>query len=323
MILSAVGLWGWLVYPRVMVFYLRLSLPKGRLPHLGLPRTADDKFLWRKLFDHDPLFTILCDKVAVKTWAREACPDLDTAPLLWAGPDPADIPEAVLAGDVIVKANHGCGTNLILRGGHRDRAALIAQARAWLATDHGKRRREWGYADIPRQILVEPLMAPASDPVQDLKYYCFGDRILRMIQIVGRSEGSMSARIYEPDAAGSLQVTDIPAEVTPLLYHGGLPGTATRAEDLARRIGAGLDHVRVDFLTNGKALWLGEMTLYNLAGRLTRGGSDPGHPANLAWDLRRTHFLRNPPRTGWRARYAAALLRELNRQAGDRTHGAD
>jgi hypothetical protein len=75
--------------------------------------------------------------------------------------------------------------------------------------------------------------------------------------------------------------------------------------------------VRVGFLTNGEVLWLGEMTLYNLAGRFSRGGSDPDHPAALAWDLRKAHFLRNPPQTGWRAGYAQALRRELDRQAAE------
>lgn len=317
----AVALWGWTAQTRVMIFYLKLALPNGRMPCLGFPQTVDDKFMWRKLFDHDPLFTALCDKVAVKAWIRETFPDVETAPLLWTGADPAEIPEELLAGDVIVKANHGCGTNRIIRDGIYNREALISEARRWLATDHGKGRREWGYLNIPRRILVEPLMIDATSPVQELKYYCFGDRILRLIQIVGRNEDSLSARVYEPDGDNTLNLTNIPAEVSPRLYHGGLPATSARAEALARRIGSDFDHVRIDFLTNGRELWLGEMTLYNLAGRLSRGGSDPSHPATLAWDLRRTDFLRNPPQSGWRAIYARALLRELNRhRATDASH---
>ncbi len=316
--IRAVGLWGWIAQTRVMIFYVKLALPHGRLPALGFPQTVNDKFMWRKLFDHDPMFTTLCDKVAVKTWVREAFPDVQTARLLWDGVDPADIPERVLASDVIVKANHGCGTNRIIRGGAYNRDELMSEARRWLATDHGKGRREWGYVKIPRRILVEPLMVDATSPVQELKYYCFGDRIMRLIQIVGRNDGSLSARTYEPDARNVLHLTDIPAEVSPRLYQGGLPDTATRAEAQARRIGAAFDHVRIDFLTNGEDLWLGEMTLYNLAGRLSRGGSDPCHPATRAWDLRRTYFLSNPPQSGWRAVYARALLRELDRAAADR-----
>jgi hypothetical protein len=156
-------------------------------------------------------------------------------------------------------------------------------------------------------------MIDATSPVQELKYYCFGDRIMRLVQIVGRNDGCLSARVYEPNDNNTLNLKDIPAEVSPRLYDGGLPATSARAEALARRIGADFDHVRIDFLTNGRELWLGEMTLYNLAGRFTRGGSDPSHPATMAWDLRRANFLRRPPQSGWRAIYAQALLRELSR----------
>jgi hypothetical protein len=310
-IFQAVGLWGWVAHPRVMLFYLRSSLRVGRLPHLGLPQTANDKFLWRKLFDHDPEFTRISDKIALKDWARARFPEVATAPLLWVGTDPHSIPAQVLEGNVVVKANHGCGMNRIIRQGVHDRQALVAEACGWLATDHGRRRLEWGYLNIRRQLLVETLMVEATTPVQELKYYCFGSRILRLVQIVGRNEADLAARIHEADADGILRRTDIPAEVTPRLYSGGLPATAARAQELARRLGAGFDHVRVDFLTNGVDLWLGEMTLYNLAGRLTRGGTDPNHASTRAWDLRQTWFLSHPPRRGWRALYARALARAL------------
>jgi hypothetical protein len=317
--LRAVDLWGWVRHPRAMFFCLRHSWPRGRLACLGQPRTVNEKFLWRKLFDHDPRFTTLCDKVAAKHWVHRTFPEIDTAPVLWVGEDPADLPPELLQGAVIVKASHGCGTNRVVTGGDGPPADLIAEARGWLALDHGRRRREWGYQDVPRRILVEALMSDGTDPVQDLKYYCFGGRITRLVQIVGRSTGRMSARIHEPlpDAADdpTLYRTTLPAEVTPDLYTGSLPATAVRAEALARRIGAGFDHVRIDFLTNGDALWLGEMTLYNQGGRMARGGGDPQHPATLAWDLRQSLFLRQPPVSGWRAVYARALRRSLDHAA--------
>jgi hypothetical protein len=46
---------------------------------------------------------------------------------LWSGIDPADIPDGLLAGGVIVKANHGSVTNVVLRDVSPDRAALAVR----------------------------------------------------------------------------------------------------------------------------------------------------------------------------------------------------
>jgi hypothetical protein len=48
----------------------------GRLPQLCPPSRHNDKFYWRKTFDHNPDFEIFCNKLACKDWVRQRCPDL-------------------------------------------------------------------------------------------------------------------------------------------------------------------------------------------------------------------------------------------------------
>ena len=40
----------------------RISSINGKLLDVVTPRTDLDRFAWRKLFDHNPLFTMCCDK---------------------------------------------------------------------------------------------------------------------------------------------------------------------------------------------------------------------------------------------------------------------
>lgn len=315
LIVAAVGSWVWLRHPRVVWFAARRSLPQGRLPRTGDPRAGDDKFIWRKVFDRDPMLVRLVDKVAVKDWVAEAVPDLAVPRLLWAGTDPAAMPDAVLAGPVAVKANHGCGTNLFFPTGVTDRTALEAEARRWLAARHGTRRMEWAYSGVTPQILVEELLcADRPEALQELKFYTFGPRIERLVQIVDRF-GTMQAARYNVDAEGRLIDQPVPAEVSPRLWTGGLPASRQRAEALARHIGAMFDHMRVDLLTDGTTVWLGEMTVYNLAGRFSGTGPDPRAQMSRAWDLRRSAMLRAPPK-GWRGVYFRALHRRIDRREG-------
>ena len=107
------GLWnfaGRSCWPRTVRFVLKL----GYLPNLAAPKTYHEMLLWRKIVDRNPLFVTLTDKLAAKAHIRSACPDLALPRTLWSGRDPADIPLELLAGDVIVKTNHGCAMNIFV-----------------------------------------------------------------------------------------------------------------------------------------------------------------------------------------------------------------
>ena len=54
-----------------------------RFPNVALPVATVDKFLWRKVFDRNPLFIRLSDKILAKQYAHTKCPDLLTSRVLW------------------------------------------------------------------------------------------------------------------------------------------------------------------------------------------------------------------------------------------------
>jgi len=74
----------------------------GRLPQLCPPVWHNDKFHWRKVFDHNPAFEIFCDKLACKQWVRDRCPDLPIPATLWQGNSARDIPEHLLIRPVFI-----------------------------------------------------------------------------------------------------------------------------------------------------------------------------------------------------------------------------
>ena len=95
--------------------------------------------VWRKAFDHNPLFEVFCDKLASKEWIASKCPDLPIPRTLWQGVSAREIPEALLAVAVIVKSNAASARNLILNGQSCDRDQVEKKIDGWLSRPYGLR----------------------------------------------------------------------------------------------------------------------------------------------------------------------------------------
>ncbi len=285
---------------------------KGRLlSSLSQPVVADEKYLWRKLLDHDPRFVLCSDKLATKTWVDSLGLGIMTPRTLWVGTDPACMPRDCVGADVMIKVNHGSAMNLSHQamGGDRDR--LVARAASYLADDHGRARGEWGYGAVRRRVFAEERLFSGRELI-DLKIYTFGPVIEQIVPIYRGQE--TTAAIWEADDEGSLRLSTRRTAVAKQTDNRPLPEITATAIAAAKKIGAYFDHVRVDFLTDGAALYLGELTIYNLAGRAHAVGHLPDAPVTRSWDLRRSWFL-NAPQDGWRADYARALKRHIDARA--------
>lgn len=287
-------------------------LRKGRLfPKLALPQTMDEKFLWRKLLDHDPRFVIMSDKLATKRWLAARWPELPVASVLWTSRTGRDLPYDLCAPGVVLKYNCGSHTNLVLGSDVPARKHLVGRLRSWLRTDYGWETGEWGYSPVRRRVFAEANAFPGR-PVSEIKAYMQGGFLDRLVMIY--QDGPKKTAAIWQDHGQGLELTQATAAVSPIRDTRPLPEVAARACRIARMIGAEFDHVRVDFMTDLQDLVVGEMTIYNLGGRV----SDLGHlrdvRMNRHWDLRRSWFL-NSYHTGWKQRYAAALRAQLDRQA--------
>ncbi|MBS8228556.1 hypothetical protein DYI42_20210 [Vannielia litorea] len=311
---AAVDAWARLRHRRALHWTARQEPGIARRFHVALPRGMNDKWLWRKVFDHDPRFVTLCDKLATKPWvARFGVPVPRT---LWAGTDARDIPPELLKGDVVVKANHASGRNILITGGQPGREEVVERANRFLRHGFGREAGEWAYAAVPRRLFVEEHLGGGT-LLRDLKIYTFGRHVERVFHVVDRF-GDMRADMWEDRGAGLAPyegtIHDFEAR-----YTGPMPATLPQALDLAARIGAEFDALRVDFLTDGQNLWLGELTVYDQGGFREYDGHLPGtYPACL-WDLRRSWFMQTPQR-GWREAYRRALGRQLNDADGELMH---
>jgi hypothetical protein len=284
-----------------------------RIPDVARPVLFSERMLWRKLFDRNPDFVTFSDKLACKRWIAERLPDLPIPRVLWDGERPEDIPQELIRTGVAIKANHGSTFNLLIRDTPPPREQVVETARRWLATEWGRRRGEWPYAQVPRRVFVEELIAPPpGETLYDVKMHaCAGDIAFCNLFTETKTPLQRSGR-YAPDGTPLAEAVPgsgaLPAD-TPL------PPGFHRAVAFGRRLGRDMDYARLDFLVHGEQVFAGEITVFTAAGY--RDFSPPlAARIGPLWDLRRSWFLREgASRGGWLTRaYAAAATRALDAQ---------
>jgi hypothetical protein len=292
----------YLLYPReVLRFRRRLK----RWPSPGNPRTFADKMLWRKVFDRNPLFPIVSDKLRVKSYASERVPDLLSPRTLWSGDHAEDIPSDLLNGSVVVKANHASGLMFFVISGEIDRAAMNAMANQWLMVAYHKRRNEWGYADIDRRLMVEEMLMDGDKPVRkELKFHVFGGRVYLCNFILDRGTQTRSCA-FRRDGT----------RIGPIGIYGGdltepLPDVYPRAVAVAEALSADFDYIRCDLYVVDDNLYLGELTVYGQGGYTDFKSTDVMHEMGERWNISQSWFL-TTQQPGFKGLYADALRTQL------------
>src|SRR5262245_32416888 len=83
----------WLRHPILVAKYFRRF---RRMPNVACPRIQPERMLWRKIFDRNPLYRLMVDKLAVRELVRARCPGLAMSEIVWVGTEAGQIPDAFL-----------------------------------------------------------------------------------------------------------------------------------------------------------------------------------------------------------------------------------
>lgn len=262
---------------RLQVNHLRET---GRRLHLREPRTFDDFLARRKLGPRDPRLTEWSDKVRAKELAAEILGPAHVLPNLWVGEDPDDLPLDDLPRPCVVKAAHGSADNFFLRADEAaDGDAIRAGLRRALARDYALHADEWNYADVPRRILVEPMMVePDGGVPADVKFHVFHGRARYVLAVDGRFRARRRA-FYDLD--WRRQPFAFLDDYDGSFGRGELPRPARLDEmrEMAERLARGFDYVRIDLYDTAGGVIFGEATFFPEAGY--GAFVDPAH--DLLW----------------------------------------
>ncbi len=236
----------------------------GRRLRLLRPKRYTDKMQWRKLFDLNPIYAVITDKLAVRDFVASRVNSDILVPLLWSGADPAAVPLDAIAPPYVVKSTHASGHILLVKDRQSVDAELVRDTfGTWLETCYGTENSEPGYIHVPRRLLVERMLL-CTDGKAPIEHRLFVfDGAVRFVQTTYR------------DAQGPHHGAFHSKEWQPLNWHLRSPNQAelfskpkrlAEMIEIAERLAKGFDHMRVDLYETDLDIWFGELTPYSWSG---------------------------------------------------------
>lgn len=265
-----------------------------RLAQSWRPQTFNEKVRYKMLRDRRPLVVTFADKVAVRDYVAATVGAGYLPRSYGVLEDAAQLMDLGLPQEYVVKPTHGSGGVVVVsrqapannrlpepggawtyrqvRPGAFEPADLARVCAEWLGDLFGGGpNQEWAYGRVPRRILVEELLRGADGGVpEDHKFFVFHGRC-RYVQVVTSRFGGPTDDFYlpsweklelssgRPSAGGRLSRPDRLGDMV----------------DLAERLGAETDFVRVDLYAVPDRIVFGELTNY------PAGGYAPFVPASF------------------------------------------
>ncbi|MBN1474641.1 MAG: hypothetical protein JW914_08505 [Syntrophaceae bacterium] len=230
----------------------------GKTLDIENPQTFNEKIQWLKLYDSTPIKTRLADKYLVRDWVKERIGEKYLIPLLgtWDKFDDIDFDE--FPEQFVLKANHGCGWNIIVKDKHSfDVAAAKEIFNRWLNTNFAfVNGLELHYKDIPPKIIAEQYLENYDGDLYDYKVFCFNG--IPYYIGVDRERHTNHKRNYY-DLRWNLQPFSI--SKCPQSVSINKPYSLDEMIYLAKILSRDFAIVRVDFyLLNDSSLKFGELT---------------------------------------------------------------
>lgn len=238
----------------------------GKFPDLKNPKSFNEKLQWLKMHDHNPAYTQMVDKLAVKDYISKKIGDEYVVPLIGAWDKFEDIDFDKLPETFVLKCTHDSGGLVICK----DKSKLdIAKARKkinhCLRKDYYIGTREWPYRDVQKKIIAEQLLTEPGQPApRDYKILCFNSKPKLIELHQNRFTNRQTQDFYDTSwkktsisqgGWNGVSKTDAPR-----------PGNLDQMLSLSETLAEGTACMRVDWYDINGKLYFGEITFYDGSG---------------------------------------------------------
>jgi hypothetical protein len=148
----------------------------GKQLQFEKPETFSEKLYCRMISlnrEEHPRLTQFADKYSVRAYVAAKIGERHLVKLLWHGTDPEEIPFDSLPKECVIKANHGSGQIIVVKG-EADRTEIVHRVSDWLKTNYYWGGREYQYFHIQPRIMIEEYLKPSdgNGPL-DYRFWCF------------------------------------------------------------------------------------------------------------------------------------------------------
>ena len=234
--------------------------------NLNNPKTFNEKVVWKKIYDRNPLLPKVADKYKVRDFVREKLGKMEAdkflIPLVFATDKPETIPFDSLPEEYIIKPNHSSGRNLFINEQSGiDYQVIINQCRQLLDEDFHYFWHEWAYQEIDRKIVIEKIMRDRNGELpNDIKFHMIHGECV-FIQVDSERFTDHKRNLYDTDWQ-SLEVEygyEIGKEFPK-------PKKLNEMLEIASKLSKDFDYIRVDLYDINNHIYFGELTNYPESG---------------------------------------------------------
>lgn len=240
----------------------------GRLCNFINPKTFNEKIQWSKLHRNMEFLSEYTDKIKVRDYVKNKIGEEYLVPVIgevYRSADEIDFEN--LPNRFVIKANHGCGYNLIVS----DKCELnLKEARkkldAWLNHNIAFETFELQYKDISPMLYIEKNLCFGDiKDLPDYKFFCFNGKAfcsyIRTNYVHGYSNGYLAFldrdyNIMPYYREGYMPITKQPDK----------PKNYDKMVEIAEKLSEGFSHVRVDLYNVDGKIYFGEMTFSTCGG---------------------------------------------------------
>lgn len=249
----------------------------GKKINWKAPKTFNEKLQWLKLYDRNPLYSMMVDKYEAKEYAANK---IDSKYIVPALGGPWDSFEEIefdkLPDEFVLKTTHDCGGVVICKNkAEFDKSYAKRFIDRHLQRNYYLTCREWPYKNVKPKIFAEKYLSDIdSGELRDYKFFCF-DGVPKLMFIASERQSK--------DQETKFDFYDMEFNHLPIMN--GHPNSASviecpvnfeKMKELASELSKGIPHLRVDFYESNGKLYLGELTFFHW------GGLVPFEPAE--WD---------------------------------------
>lgn len=250
----------------IKAYYKRFMGKKLTSKQLKHPQTFNEKINWLKLYDRNPIYTVMADKVTAKNYIAKKIGSEYIIPTIGVYDSVDKVPFDDLPKQYVIKCNHDGGSTFICKNKNTfDVEKVKKELEIKLKRNYFWASREWQYKNIKPCILVEQYLYDQNgNPPSDYKFFCFNGKA-RFIEVVidrfGNHKEVYFNRNYELAGFGDIHYYS--DENIILKKPGQLekPDYFDEMMAIAEKLSNNIPLVRVDLYYSNNRIYVGELTL--------------------------------------------------------------
>lgn len=242
------------------------------------PQTYGEKLQWIKLYDRNPRYTGMVDKILAKKFAADIIGEEYIIPTLGVYNDITEIDIEKLPEKFVLKCTHDSGSVSICKDKAKYNPQLeLPRLQEALFHNYYKPMREWPYKKVEPRIIAEQFISDDNPSLVDYKFYCFSGHVDSVMLCVDRFTDDIKYLFFDKEW-NFLRINKRGLSM-PKGFTLPKPPQMDKMFELASKLSEGVPFLRVDFyICNGK-IYFGELTFFPDSG-MTK---NLPHETQLRW----------------------------------------